>query len=99
MHELALVLGVILGSLGWKYLTSILIEQSNVMHYVTGFIRMCSDIKDNSSQKGKLCNTLQGVTLAGFFLMLLSVSRNQIFSKIRYYSTFIYFNRMAIVLC
>lgn len=84
---------------GWKYLTSILIEQSNVMHYITGFIRMCSDIKDNSSQKGKLCNSLQGVTLAGFFLMLLSVSRNQIFSKIRYYSTFIYFNRMAIVLC
>lgn len=60
---------------------------------------MCSDIKDNSSQKGKLCNSLQGVTLAGFFLMLLSVSRNQIFSKIRYYSTSIYFNRMAIVLC
>lgn len=48
------------------------------MHYITGFIRMCSDIKDNSSQKGKLQNTLQGVTLAGFFLKFSLISRNQI---------------------
>lgn len=39
---------------------------------------MCSDIKDDSSQKGKLQNTLQGVTLAGFFRMFSLISRNQI---------------------
>lgn len=32
---------------------------------------MCSDAKNNSSQKGKLHNTLQGIILAGFFLVLL----------------------------
>lgn len=37
---------------------------------------MCSDVKNNSSQKGKPNNTFQGMTLACFFLAFLSISKN-----------------------
>lgn len=72
---------------GFKNFISRLIEQSNVMYYIAGFIRMCSDVKNNSSQKGKLHNTLQGLTLAGFFLVLLSISQAKISTRVNYYST------------
>lgn len=48
------------------------------MYYIAGFIRMCGDVKNNSSQKGKPNNTLQGLTLVCFFPVIYQ------FLKIRY---------------
>lgn len=51
-------------------------QQSNAVYYISGFIRMCSDIKNNSSQKGKLHHTSQGVVVTGLFLVVLSISKS-----------------------